>query len=385
MTASFVGPEGPKIRIGSFYNRPGISFYEPEKEANGTLLITGASGVRKTQKLKDMIAQLFTCGCSLTTLDFHGDIGTPHQETVELTEGPGSSMSLRPLQITPYVIEKYGLYGAASQILSTVESSGRNLGEVQKKILRNALINVWESHGIDENDHETWEERDIPTKEWLKVLSDMQDEAKNATERRAIESAMARVDHMANSSAFNGRYSVGPGQIMSESIRFDLSGLTGQIQIIAAEIILRMISWEAIARSGQNTSIGNGPFKTNKYIIIDEAKILTKAHAKKQESDRLLNVIATEMRKFGIRLIAASQMSKHFDSEVTASAACRLIYHTFDAEEARRISRSANIPFDAVDQIPPQGAALFVKGSERSVDPVITDECTRESGFGDSV
>lgn len=385
MTAPFAGPEGPKIRIGSLYGQPGASFYEPDKEANGALIITGGTGVGKTRGLEDISAQLFTCGCSLIMIDFHGGIKAPYQETVSLTEGPKSEMALRPLQITPYVIGKYGLDGAASQILSTVESSGRKLGDGQKKILRKSITSLWERHGIDEADDDTWEERDIPTGEWIDVLSDMQDEAENAAERNAIKSALDRVDHLANSSVFNGRYSVGPSEIMDTSKRFDLSGLTGETRIIAAEIILRSIWWEAMARSESDSFGGNPSLKRKKYIVIDEAKILTKAHAKKDESERLVNIIATETRKFGLGLIAASQLSAHFDSEVWVGASCRLIFQPFDGQEAYRISKATNIPSDTIKGIPGKDAAVFNRGGEGAFELVITTEWNGERGFADSL
>jgi hypothetical protein len=55
--------------------------------------------------------------------------------------------------------------------------------------------------------------------------------------------------------------------------------------------------------------------------------------------DRILNLLFTEARKFGLGMILASQMSDHFGSEVKANAASWLVLKPMDMKEAKRRRR----------------------------------------------
>ena len=83
------------------------------------------------------------------------------------------------------------------------------------------------------------------------------------------------------------------------------------------------------------------------FIVIDEAKILSMGKGDPNGKDRILNVLATEGRKFGIGLILASQMSEHFSNEVKANISAKLVLKPMDSKEAKK--NAADVQVDPKD------------------------------------
>lgn len=77
---------------------------------------------------------------------------------------------------------------------------------------------------------------------------------------------------------------------------------------------------------------------------------------------RILNVLATEGRKFGIGLILASQTSAHFGQDVRRNVASRLVLQATDATDARQNAADIQVaPADLLN-LPGRGAGYLRTG-----------------------
>ena len=69
------------------------------------------------------------------------------------------------------------------------------------------------------------------------------------------------------------------------------------------------------------------------FVIVDEAKMLV---SEKQGIKAVLNKYATELRKFGVGLILASQLITHFTDEILSNISVKLCMKAENKEQARK-------------------------------------------------
>jgi hypothetical protein len=89
--------------------------------------------------------------------------------------------------------------------------------------------------------------------------------------------------------------------------------------------------------------------------VIDEAKILSTGAGDPDSPDRILNLLFTEARKFGLGMILASQMSDHFGSEVKANAATWLVLRPMDVKEAKKNAPNVHMDPEALTSLKGRG------------------------------
>lgn len=90
-------------------------------------------------------------------------------------------------------------------------------------------------------------------------------------------------------------------------------------------------------------------------MVIDEAKILSTGGGDPDAPDRILNLLFTEARKFGLGMILASQMSDHFGSEVKANAATWLVLKPMDIREAKKNAPNVQMDPEALTSLKGRG------------------------------
>ena len=99
------------------------------------------------------------------------------------------------------------------------------------------------------------------------------------------------------------------------------------------------------------------------FVVVDEAKVLTMSKGDVDRSDHIVNVLATEGRKFGIGLILASQLEEHFGRETLANSACRLAMRPMDNKEAARIAKTVEVSKDTLLGLKDVGAGVYRSGA----------------------
>ncbi len=95
----------------------------------------------------------------------------------------------------------------------------------------------------------------------------------------------------------------------------------------------------------QMMQAGHVDGRLRRMIILDEAKPFSG-----DEADNPINIIATQMRKFGLGLLLASQSIHHLSQDFTKNAATLLLLDA-DTQEWDAVSRSLRIPLNALKQL----------------------------------
>jgi hypothetical protein len=129
------------------------------------------------------------------------------------------------------------------------------------------------------------------------------------------------------------------------------------------------------------------------FIILDEAKIMSLGKRDANDPDCILNRLFTEIRKFGIGLIVASQMREHFGAEVRANAAIKLVLKPMDVPEARRNADVVQVAPEALLSLQGAGEGFLGGGTmgraqkiqvrrlSMSNGPLLSEQLRAEQGF----
>lgn len=99
------------------------------------------------------------------------------------------------------------------------------------------------------------------------------------------------------------------------------------------------------------------------FVVLDEAKVLAMSKGEEDRSDHIVNVLATEGRKFDIGLVLASQVEEHFCREPLANAACRLAMRPMDNKEARRIAATMEVAPEKLLRLQDVGRGVYRSGA----------------------
>jgi DNA helicase HerA-like ATPase len=101
--------------------------------------------------------------------------------------------------------------------------------------------------------------------------------------------------------------------------------------------------------------------------MIDEAKILAMGKGDPNGRDRILNVLATEGRKFGIGLILASQSSSHLGEDVKGNVGARLVLRSPDWSEVRKNALEIQVQPRDLESLRGKGEGFFRQGAGKAV------------------
>ena len=169
------------------------------------------------------------------------------------------------------------------------------------------------------------------------------------TQRSAIDGCIAAVQQLFDHPIFQRTSHIAVEEMLSQSIRLDLSKLPDQIRFVATETLLRKLFRTLRLRGPIPVQPADDRQRFRLFIVIDEAKILSLGGGERDRSDNILNELITEARKFGLGMILASQMSEHFSEEVRANAATWLVLKPMDVREAKK--NAPNVQVDPEDLI----------------------------------
>lgn len=130
--------------------------WDSEKLINGHALIVGKSGTGKTFTLRRMLNQLNKqAGGKMRVhiMDVHGDIEIEGASTVKFSES--TQYGFNPLAINADP-DFGGVRKRVQYFLSTISSTGTQLGSRQQSALRNILIDLYAANGFYEGKPESW-------------------------------------------------------------------------------------------------------------------------------------------------------------------------------------------------------------------------------------
>lgn len=337
--------------------------YRPGEESNGLLLVTGGSGAGKTDGLKRIIGELAWQACPVLTVDVHGDVEAPGQNDVVLTDGMAAQASVNPLAVTRHGMQWYGLKAKIDQILSLIERASGKLGHKQVACFRGMLTQAYEACGIDEASPWTW---DLPAPNFATIaelLNRAIQHGQDLHDRQTLQACYSKIASFAESPVFNHPNVLSVEQMKAYNLRMDCSRLSLKAQQVLADTILQMIFEEHRALGPIPVECQRDHERFRVFVALDEAKVLTMSKGDVDRSDHIVNVLATEGRKFGIGLILASQVEEHFGRETLANAACRLAMRPMDSKEAARIAKTMEVPTETLLGLWGVGAGVYRSGA----------------------
>ena len=342
--------------------------WNPQLSQNPHLMIMGESGSGKTYATQCLVAELAQAGIpslifdygqgfEVEGLDRHFRRFTNPQEYLIGEKG----LAINPVEIFPRDLK--GPNTVATRVSDVFDAVYR-LGDIQRKVLIDAMINLFEHRNIRASEPKSWEA--VPP-----TLADLQHELENlASDKhypsyKNAQSVAARLTtfFMLNSFQSDGKPWVWDELINDPKRRVHIlqfRGLEGRTQRVVVELLL----WHLFFYL---KSEGQHPLRL--YCVLDEAHHLSFRDGGPVDS------LLREARKFGLGLMFASQQPGDFSSAAYANSASKLVFQT--ADPGLRVSKflaakcsNYNEPEQVHEAIAslPQGEAFFITANRgRSV------------------
>ncbi|MBN8751339.1 MAG: ATP-binding protein [Variovorax sp.] len=345
-----------EVELGSeAANAKSVVRWSPGKQSNGFFLILGSSGSGKTEALKVIGKNISDFGVPVLVLDFHGDVKFPGLRSVLLSSGTSSTAGVNPMELDSQSAEETGLYDQRKVLRDMIRNAVPALGHRQNSILREALEEAYTAAGFDDSDPHTWRNSPPTFGDVERILESWIDDDGRKSQRSAIEGCLAAVREIFEHPIFHRSEHVSVDEILSSNVRLDLSKLTDEVRYITAETLLRKLFRVLRLKGPIPVQPTDDRQRFRLFVIIDEAKILSTGGGDPDAPDRILNLLFTEARKFGLGMILASQMSDHFGSEVKANAATWLVLKPMDVKEAKKNAPNVHMDPEALTSLKGRG------------------------------
>jgi len=347
------------VLLGQEINTKQDLIWSAGKQSNGFFLILGASGSGKTETLKVLGSDIAAFGTPVLVLDFHGDVNFPGLESVLLSSGTSSTVGINPMELDSQSAEETGLYDQRKVIRDMIRNAVPALGHRQGAILRDAIEQAYLDAGFKDADPSTWKRPPPTFNDVVEILSGWAEDDARKSQRTSIEGCIAAVQEIFEHPIFLRSEHISIDDILSKSMRLDLSRLSDEVRYITAETLLRKIFRILRLKGPIPVQPQSDRERFRLFVVIDEAKILSTGGGDPDSPDRILNLLFTESRKFGLGMILASQMSDHFGSEVKANAATWLVMKPMDIREARKNAPNVQMEPDALTALRGKGDGYF--------------------------
>lgn len=354
-----------EILLGQQGDCAPLVYWRPGREINGTFLVLGASGSGKTETLKRIGKEIAEHAIPVIVLDFHGDVSFPGVNTVLLSSGSFSTIGINPLELDCHDDGFVGLYEQRAIFLEMLQRVVR-LGHKQKSVLNEVIHECYREFGIHDEYPEIWGNTPPTLTNVLSMLHHRaSDKGVLANDRNVITGCISAVRSVLGHPIFQRRNYVSTDDILRGNLRIDLSKINSEgVRHIVAETLL----WKIFRVLKLQGKIPDNPVDDSErfriFIIIDEAKILGMVGGDVNDSRLILNILATEGRKYGIGLILASQLSEHFGHEIKANASTWLVMKPMDDREARRNAPNVHVGSDALIALRGHGDGYFRTGAD---------------------
>lgn len=297
--------------------------WESREVQNPHLMIIGESGSGKTYAAQCLIVELaqhdiptivfdYGQGFELETLDRQFK---KYAEPYEYLIGE-DGLALNPLEIFPRDLQ--GPNAVASRVSDVFDAVYR-LGDIQRKVLIDAILRSFEKVGIKVTDKSTW----ILQPPNLGILQEVLESlaaSKDYPNFKNAQGVAARLTTFFMLNSFRGddepwswRSFIKDAKHRVNVLQF--RGLEGKTQRVVVELLL----WHLFFYL---KSEGQSPLKV--YLVLDEA------HHLSFRDGGPLDSLLREARKFGLGLIFASQQPEDFSPAAFSNSASKLVFQTTD-------------------------------------------------------
>lgn len=297
----------------------------PSLEDNGHFVILGASGSGKTEALKAIGRGIADDAFPVLVLDFHGDVVFPGINSCVLSSGIDSTVGINPMELDWCGNALRGFYDQRHALAEMIQRAAPKLTSRQKDVLFQAITEAYVRAGIQDHVPSTWAHRPPGFGDVLAILNQWSRDPARKTSHASVPGCIAAIRSVFDHPVFHRQTNLSVLDILRWNVRLDLSHLSDGVRFIVAETVLKKV-FNTLRAQGLNPVDpvdDTGLFRL--FILIDEAKILSASGGGVGSRTNILNILATEGRKFGIGLVLASQRADHFGSDVRASASTWLV------------------------------------------------------------
>jgi hypothetical protein len=326
--------------------------WSPGRLNNGHMIILGGSGAGKTETIRCIAAELAAQAMPVVLIDFHGDMAASTGNIRSYKIREGGEYYFNPLELDPAIDEITPLR-ATSDFVDAISINFPTLGIQQRRKIKNIIKDCYRMSGITGN-----------TGTWTRVLDfdDIESEIMSCED----EAIPAYLEDIFDYKLFSGEEKISLPTILSGGItHINLNALPENLRYLFADLFLRRIYYTLQATGEIPRGAGDEREKFRLFVIVDEAKLLvSQKSGSKTAIKAVLNKYATEMRKFGVSLILASQLIAHFNEEILANIAVKFCMRAENKKQAQENAKFFEVSEKDLLNFQP-GEGILIIGSEK--------------------
>jgi hypothetical protein len=326
--------------------------WSPGRLNNGHMIILGGSGAGKTETIRCIAGELAAQNMPVVLIDFHGDMAANTGDIRSYKIREGGQYYFNPLELDPDIDEITPLR-ATSDFVDAISINFPTLGIQQRRKIKNIIKDCYRISGITGN-----------TDTWKRVLDfdDIESEIMECED----EAIPAYLEDIFDYKLFSGEEKISIPTILSGGItHINLNALPENLRYLFADLFLRRIYYTLQATGEIPRGTEDEREKFRLFVIVDEAKLLVSQKSGSKTSIKaVLNKYATEMRKFGVSLILASQLIAHFNEEILANIAVKFCMRSENKKQAQENAKFFEVSEKDLLNFQP-GEGILIIGSEK--------------------
>lgn len=327
---------------------------------NPHLMIMGESGSGKTYAVQCLVAELSQREVPSILFDYGQSFELQHLEPAfkkftgirEHLIGE-EGLPINPLQI--FAKDTQGPKSVATRV-SDVFDAAYHLGDIQRKVVIDAIRSAFEKAGISETDSSKWT-KDPPTLLVLQsVLEEMSANKEYPNYKNAVGVAARLMTFFMLTSFRTDAEKWSWDSLLKDAKHkvhvLQFRGLEGKTQRVLVELLL----WHLFFYL---KSTGQSPLRL--YCVLDEAHHLSFREGGPVDS------LLREARKFGLGIMFASQQPEDFSPAAFSNSASKLVFQTSDPTlkvskllSSKCSNYSSPEDIKEVISVLPQGRAFFI-------------------------
>lgn len=327
---------------------------------NPHLMIMGESGSGKTYAVQCLVAELAQRKVPSILFDYGQSFELQHldpafKKFVGIREHliGEEGLPINPLQI--FATDTQGPKSVSTRV-SDVFDAAYHLGDIQRKVVIDAIRSAFEKAGISETNSSTWT-KDLPTLLALQNVLEEMAANKEYSNYKNAGGVAARLMTFFMLTSFRSDIEKWSWDSLLTDAKhkvhvLQFRGLEGKTQRVLVELLLWHLFF-FLKSSGQH------PLRL--YCVLDEAHHLSFREG--GPTDFLLR----EARKFGLGIMFASQQPQDFSPPAFSNSASKLVFQTSDPTlkvskllSSKCSNYSSPEDIKEVISVLPQGRAFFI-------------------------
>jgi Helicase HerA, central domain len=325
LEAEELEPDG-RIYVGDDTEYGDPIFWEPANARfvpNPHLMIMGESGSGKTYAAQSLVAELAQREMPSILFDYGQSFELQHLDPQLQHAGirehliAENGLPINPLQVFTRV-DVQGPRSVATRV-SDVFDAAYHLGDIQRKVVIDAIRAAFEKAGISETDSTTWKQTPPDALVLQNILDELATDHDYPNYRNAGGVAARLMTFFMLSSFAKGPDAWSWDKLFSDEKHkvhiVQFRGLEGKTQRVLVELLL----WHLFFYLKSH-----GQERLRFYIVLDEA------HHLSFRENGPVNSLLREARKFGLGIIFASQQPEDFSQAAYSNSASKLIFQISD-------------------------------------------------------